>query len=70
MNPLSSDENTKISVVVTDRRKDEERIRLQARMLDAVGDAVIAVDTDHRIIFWNEAATRTYGWKPEEVIGQ
>ncbi|MDD1719965.1 MAG: PAS domain S-box protein [Methanoregulaceae archaeon] len=70
MNPLSSEEDTKISVVMTDRRKDEEQIRLQARMLDAVGDAVIAVDPDHRIIFWNEAATRTYGWRPEEVIGQ
>ena len=67
--PALPDEDTKISVVVTDRRKDEERIQLQARMLDAVGDAVIAVDTDHKIIYWNEAATRTYGWKPEEVIG-
>ena len=70
MNALSSDEDTKISVVITDRRKDEERLQLQARLLDAVGDAVIAVDSDHKIIFWNEAATRTYGWKPEEVIGR
>jgi PAS domain S-box-containing protein len=53
----------------TEQQKSEDRIRLQARMLDAVGDAVIAVDTSHKIIFWNEAATRTYGWKPEEVIG-
>ena len=70
MSPLSSEENTKISVVVTDRRKDEDRIQLQARMLDVVGDAVIAVDTDNKIIFWNEAATRTYGWGAEAVIGR
>jgi PAS domain S-box-containing protein len=70
MNPLSSDEDTKISVIITDRKDDEDCIRLQARMLDAVGDAVIAVDTGQRIIFWNEAATRTYGWGPEEVIGR
>lgn len=69
MNPLSADENTKISVVVTDRRKDDDRIQMQARMLDAVGDAVIVVDTNDKIIFWNEAATRTYGWRSEEVIG-
>jgi len=69
MNALSSDKDTKISIVITDRRKDEERLQLQARLLDAVGDAVIATDTDHKIIFWNEAATRTYGWKPEDVIG-
>jgi PAS domain S-box-containing protein len=48
----------------------EDRIRLQARMLDSVGDAVIAIDTDHKIIFWNEAATDTYGWQPEEVMGR
>jgi PAS domain S-box-containing protein len=47
-----------------------DQVRLQARMLDAVGDAVIAVGTDHRIIFWNTAATLTYGWKPEEVMGR
>lgn len=70
LNALSSDEDTRISVVITDRKKDEEHIQLQARLLDAVGDAVIAVDTDNNIIFWNEAATRTYGWKPEEVIGR
>ncbi len=70
MSALTSDEDTKISVVITDRRKDEERLRFQARLLDAVGDAVIAIDTDHKIIFWNEGATRTYGWKQEEAIGR
>jgi PAS domain S-box-containing protein len=70
MNPLSADEDTKISVVVTDRRKDEERLQLQARMLDSVADAVIAVDTGGRIIYWNDAATNTYGWKPEGVMGK
>jgi len=70
MNALSPGEDTKISVVITDRRKDDERIRMQVRLLDAVGDAVIAADSDNTIIFWNEAATRTYGWKPEEVIGR
>ena len=53
-----------------EQRISEDRIRLQARMLDAVGDAVIAIDTDNKIIYWNEAATTTYGWKPEEVIGR
>ena len=70
MNPLSPEKNTKISVVVTDRRKDEERLQLQARMLDAVGDAVIAADTHNRIIYWNDAATKIYGWEPEEAIGR
>ena len=69
MNALSADEDTKISVVVTDRRKDDAQLRLQAWMLNAVGDAVIATDTDEKIIYWNAAATKIYGWKPEEILG-
>jgi PAS domain S-box-containing protein len=70
MNPLTPAEDTKISVIVTDRRKDEERLHMQAHMLDAVGDAVIAADTHNKIIYWNDAATKTYGWTPEEAIGR
>jgi PAS domain S-box-containing protein len=69
LNALSSDEDTKISVVVTDRRKDDAQLRLQAWMLNAVGDAVIATDTDEKIIYLNAAATKTYGWKPDEIMG-
>ncbi|HII98701.1 MAG TPA: PAS domain S-box protein [Methanoregula sp.] len=53
----------------TELKTSGDRIRLQARMLDAVGDAVIAVNPDRRIIFWNKAATLTYGWTSEEVLG-
>ena len=70
MDPLSPVEDTKIIVVIADRRKDEDRIRLQAGLLDAVGDAVIAADTNRKIIYWNNAATKTYGWTAEEVIGR
>jgi PAS domain S-box-containing protein len=70
MNPLTADEDTKISVVVTDRRKDEEQLQMQARMLNAVGDAVIAADTHNKIIYWNDAATKTYGWEPDEALGR
>ena len=64
MASLSHDENTTISVVITDRSFDEEQILFQAQMLNAVGDAVVAIDADGKIIFWNDAATKIYGWKP------
>jgi PAS domain S-box-containing protein len=70
MNLLDHGGDKKISVVITDRRKDEDRIMLQSRMLDSVGDAVIAADTQNKIIYWNDAATKTYGWEPEEALGQ
>jgi PAS domain S-box-containing protein len=70
MNALSPDKKSKISVVITDRRKDQDKIHMQALMLDSVGDAVIAVDIHQKIIYWNDAATKIYGWKREEGIGR
>jgi len=65
---LDTDGSRKISAVVTDRRKDYDRLLLQGRMLDSVADAVIAADPSGRIIYWNDAAMKTYGWRPDEVI--
>ena len=51
-------------------RRLEERLRFQAQLLDAVGEAVIAADRDGTITSWNPAAERLYGWSAEEAIGQ
>ena len=45
-------------------------VRLQTRMLDAVGQAVIATQPDGRITYWNRAAEEMYGWSAEEAAGQ
>jgi PAS domain S-box-containing protein len=52
------------------RRRTEERILFQARMLDAVGEAIIATDVEGKVIYWNRAAEKIYGWSAEEMIGQ
>ncbi len=44
-------------------------LALKASVLDALTEAVIATDESGRIIYWNEAATRLYGWCADEVIG-
>ncbi|MEN6343132.1 MAG: PAS domain S-box protein [Methanospirillum sp.] len=62
-------EETKIGVVVTDRRQDYDRLRLQARMLDSVVDAVTAAAPDGTTIYWNNSAARLYGWQASERIG-
>ncbi len=48
----------------------EERSRFQERLLAAVGEAVIATDLEGRILFWNPAAERLYGWSAAEVLGR
>ena len=55
---------------VTDRLMSEDRLRFQARLLDAVGEAVIATELDGTVLYWNEAAEKLYGWRASEVIGR
>ena len=51
-------------------RETEAQYRFQATLLDAVGQAVVATDPDGVISYWNEAATRLYGWSVEEALGK
>ena len=51
-------------------RRAADRLRLQASLLEAVGQAVIATDLGGRIIYWNRAAEDLYGWPREEALGQ
>jgi PAS domain S-box-containing protein len=54
----------------TERKRAEKQIRFQARLLDAVGQAIIATDPQGSIIYWNRAAEELYGWSKEEVMGR
>lgn len=55
---------------VTESHRAAERIHFQARLLDAVGQAVIATDLDGRVTYWNRAAEEMYGWTRPEAIGE
>jgi len=55
---------------ITERQNAQERIQFQASLLEAVGQAAIATDEDGRIVYWNAAAERTYGWSADEVLGR
>src|SRR5215216_2965140 len=55
---------------ITGRKRAAEQIRFQRRLLDAVGQAIIATDLQGKIIYWNRAAKKLYGWSKEEVMGR
>jgi PAS domain S-box-containing protein len=44
-------------------------IDLQA-MVAAIGDAVVVTDRDGRVVVWNPAAERLFGWTETEAMGQ
>lgn len=47
-----------------------EMLRFHATLLDRLADAVISTDPDMRILSWNRAAERLYGWSAAEVVGR
>ena len=55
---------------VGEQRRLQDAERFQAQLLDAVGEAVIATDLDGRVVHWNPAAERLYGWSRDEVMGR
>lgn len=55
---------------ITDRRQAEERVRFQAHLLDAVGEAVVATDLAGVVTYWGPGAEHLYGWKAAEAVGR
>ena len=51
---------------VTERRRNEEELRLRAELLDLAHDAVIVRDpAESRVTFWNREAQAIYGYSPD-----
>ena len=40
------------------------------KLIDAVGDAVVAADAEGRIVLWNPGAERLFGFPRVEALGQ
>jgi PAS domain S-box-containing protein len=40
-----------------------------SKLIDCVGDAVIVADAYEKIVLWNAAATRIFGYSEEEALG-
>ncbi len=55
---------------VTKRKRAQEALTLQARMLDTVRQPVIAVEPDGVIFYWNRAAEELFGWRADQVVGK
>lgn len=48
----------------------QQQISFQREILTQMADAVVAVDSNSNVIYWNSEAERTYGIRAEEIIGQ
>ncbi|RMI06557.1 MAG: response regulator [Calditrichaeota bacterium] len=48
----------------------QERVTEQAEWLNRVQDAIVVIDGEGTILYWNRSAERIYGWKSAEARGQ
>ena len=55
---------------ITDQRRVEEYLLMQANMLNHMGQAVLATDLSGKIIFANRFAEQLYGWSAAELLGR
>jgi PAS domain S-box-containing protein len=56
--------------VPDDRAAPEPGDDVLATLVRGMADAVLIADLEGRIVFWNDGATRLFGWPPEEAVGQ
>jgi two-component system CheB/CheR fusion protein len=55
---------------ISERKRTEQAIADQARLLDWSHDAIIVRDVQGLISFWNQGAEKLYGWTRAEAVGQ
>ncbi len=59
---------------ITERKKSEEILRdseeKRRLIMNAALDAIITIDLDGAITFWNPQAENIFGWKSDEVMGK
>jgi PAS domain S-box-containing protein len=54
---------------ITAQRDAEQELQIKAAVLEGMSESVYVVDAEFRIIYANPAATRTFGYEADELIG-
>jgi PAS domain S-box-containing protein len=61
---------SKIIRDITEQKRAQKVLREQATLLTLAHDAIIVRDPADKVVFWNHGAEETYGWTPDEAVGQ
>lgn len=57
-------------VLAAELAASEEQVRYQASLVDCIGDPMISTDLDQRVLSWNTAAEKMYGWPASRALGR
>ncbi len=59
---------------ITERKRAEKQLQETSRLLHTLVNEsalpLVSLDRDGRVLSWNQAATRLFGWSEEEVLGR
>jgi len=55
---------------ITERKRAQDAMQRQAQLIDQVHDALVTTDLKGSLTFWNEGATRVFGYSAEEALGK
>lgn len=56
--------------ILKDRAEIKEQRDRERLLIEGIGDGIVAIDRDWRIILWNKAASTITGWSEAEVLGK
>ncbi|HEX9950574.1 MAG TPA: EAL domain-containing protein [Rubricoccaceae bacterium] len=72
MVPFTDGEPARVTAIrdVTRRKLAEQQLHFQADVLAHVSDAVVALDLDGCVTYWNAGAERLHGFPAETVLGR
>jgi PAS domain-containing protein len=65
-----SQANARLQQEIREHQQAQRQINFQANILAQINDAVIAIDNQHCITYWNRAAEKLYGCTAAEILGQ
>jgi PAS domain S-box-containing protein len=60
---------SKVARDITGRKRTEESLAEQARLLQLTNDAILIRDSSDRIRYWNRGASELYGYSADEAVG-
>lgn len=62
--------NEELLAQIEENKTSQAQIYFQASLLNQVQNAVIAIDKEYKVIYWNRFAEETFGWSEQEALGK
>ena len=59
-----------VQIDITELKRAQVRLSEQAELLRLAHDAILVIDWDGKVSFWNQGAEEIYQWQAEEAVGE